>query len=156
MNESKTVEITSTNTNTEKILIRNIPAEVFAALQELAPENNRSLEGEARAALRSWVAPHLMKKERALRRSDISRRLNFAFQTYRESKDAKIKVSHIAEAIGEQYASGLEACFDGTVEPSFEQVKKLAQFFGCSQEWLQWGDESEKPIVIPTELLAAT
>lgn len=41
----------------KKFQVRNFPDDAYFALEQLANENQRSVEGEARYALLKWIAP---------------------------------------------------------------------------------------------------
>jgi plasmid stability protein len=49
-----------------KIAIRNIPSQIFRALETLADLHDRSTEAEARQALRAWVEPLLVLQHASL------------------------------------------------------------------------------------------
>ena len=54
-----------------KILVRSLDGEVLQALESMANASDRSLEAEARYALRSWVQPILVSQERSERRVQL-------------------------------------------------------------------------------------
>ncbi|WP_439670874.1 hypothetical protein AEMCBJ_14565 [Cupriavidus necator] len=130
-----------------KIAVRNIPADIWAGLETLAARHYRSTEAEARYALRSWVEPLLQRKERSARRAEVSARLrDMLEQVNRVSRARFIKPSHIAKAIGEDYAEPVENWFAGELEPSFRQLDAIAEYLGGMSEWLQHGDRQMFPV----------
>lgn len=111
-----------------KIAIRNIPSEVWAGLESLAAQNDRSTEAEARHALRNWVEPRLQKQERSARRTEVSARLRDLLEQFNAARvGSAIRPSHIAHEIGEQHAEPVEQWFTGELEPSFKQLEAVAQ-----------------------------
>lgn len=128
------------------INVRKIAPDDMLILESLAQEHDRSLEGEVRAAISQWVAPYKLEQERATRRTELAKRLHFAHQSFLESHlDHGKKLSHLAEAIGEERAGPVEEWFDGTSTPSFSQLTTLAGYFGCDYTWLTFGDEQAVP-----------
>lgn len=124
-----------------KIAIRNIPDEVFRALETLADSRDRSTEAEARVALRAWVEPVLVQERRNNRRKKIAERLNQALiQFNAEKRGGTLTPSHVAEAINEKRAEHVEDWFLGVQEPDFSQLTAMANLFGVKPEWLKHGD----------------
>lgn len=124
-----------------KIAIRNIPAAVWEGLEVLAGQHDRSIEAEARYALRSWVEPLMQRNERSARRTEVSARLrDLLDQVSKAIRGRPLKPSHIAQAIGEDYAEGVENWFTGEIEPSFKQLDAIAAYLGGASEWLKHGD----------------
>lgn len=132
-----------------KIAIRNIPQQIWAALESLATEHDRSTEAEARHALRAWVEPSLIQHERSARLSEVSVRLRSLLEQVNEaSSHTAIRPSHLAQAIGENYAEKVEDWFIGREEPSFSQLKATAEYLGANVAWLQHGDNHMFPVAI--------
>lgn len=130
-----------------KIAIRNIPTDIWEGLEILARQHDRSTEGEARYALRSWVEPQIQRKERSARRIDVSARLrDLLDQVNNALHGRQIKPSHIAQDIGEDYAEGVENWFSGEQEPSFKQLDAIAGYLGSDSAWLQHGDRQMFPV----------
>lgn len=125
----------------EKLAIRNIPAIVYQALQRLAESRNRSLEGEARQALQSWVEPELKKDERNSRRQVVAERLNRLLQVVNDGRYMRppILMSHIAEQIGLDHAEEFENWFLGVKEPAMSQLDAIANHLGADNNWLKHG-----------------
>jgi plasmid stability protein len=123
-----------------KIAIRNIPSDIWEALGSMAALHERSTEGEARYALRAWAEPFLNRKERSARRSEVSARLRSVLDEVNAARrGSHIRPSHLAQAIGENYAEVVENWFTGEVEPSFSQLAATADYLGAVPEWLQHG-----------------
>lgn len=127
-----------------RILVRAIDDENFVALKKLAKKSGRTLEAEARAAIRAHVAPLLIAEEAERRRSGIARRLSDTLKALNERSGEIIKESHVAEAIGEERAGHVYNWFLGTEEPSFPQLKKLSEFLGVDYEWLVHGRHDQR------------
>jgi plasmid stability protein len=129
-----------------KIAIRNIPSQIFRALETLADLHDRSTEAEARQALRAWVEPLLVRDSRNTRRKDIAERLNrMLAQVNSGQRGTKLTPSHVAEAIQEERAEDVEDWFLGEKEPSFSQLSAIADFLGVDSDWLKHGDRALFP-----------
>lgn len=129
-----------------RIAIRNIPNQVFRALETLADLRDRSTEAEARQALRAWVDPLLVQDTRNTRRKEVAERLNrMLTQVNAGRRGSKLTASHVAEAIREERAEDVEDWFLGEKEPSFSQLSAIANFLGVDSEWLKHGDKSLYP-----------
>lgn len=127
--------------NSGKITIRNLPPETLALLSALATEHDRSLEGEARHALSTWVAPRREKAEQARRAEVVARRLQFLADEFRSPKLwSEISPSRISEQLGLTHADAFEKYFSGESEPSFDTLRAIATLLGCSGEWLVHGN----------------
>lgn len=128
-----------------KILIRNIPKFIWDKFTELARIHDRSLEGEARQAIRAWVEPALREADRQGRRVEVSARLRSALDNVNLllGNRGRSKISHLAQAIGEEHAEHVEHWFSGEREPSFGQLEKIATYFGIEPGWLQHGDRHQ-------------
>ncbi|WP_019939532.1 hypothetical protein [Bordetella sp. FB-8] len=129
-----------------KIAIRNIPSQIFRALETLADLHDRSTEAEARQALRAWVEPLLVQESRNTRRKEVAERLNrMLTQVNSGQRGTKLTPSHIAEAIKEERAEDVEDWFLGEKEPSFSQLSAIASFLGVDSDWLKHGDKTLYP-----------
>jgi plasmid stability protein len=130
-----------------KIAIRNIPPAVWEGLEALADQHDRSTEAEARHALRSWVEPLLQRNERSARCAEVSARMRDLLDQVNGARAGRsLKPSHIAQAIGEDYAETVENWFTGQVEPSFKQLDAIAEYLGGFGAWLLHGDASMFPV----------
>jgi antitoxin FitA len=124
-----------------KMTIRNVPDDVLTSLGQLATQNDRSVEAEARFALRSHVQPLMQGEIRSTRLTQVGTRLTDALDHVNRVRAARSKrPSHVAQAIGEARAFDVEEWFIGRAEPTFAQLEKVANYLGCSREWLQHGD----------------
>ena len=129
-----------------KIAIRNIPNQIFRALETLADLHDRSTEAEARQALQAWVAPLLVQDSRNTRRKEVAERLNrMLTQVNSGRRGTKLTSSHIAEAIKEERAEDVEDWFLGEKEPSFSQLSAIASILGADSDWLKHGDKALYP-----------
>lgn len=130
-----------------KLLIRGIDSDVLKQLEFMAKESERSLEAEARFALRAWARPAFSALEKSIRRKDISARLNEALDTINEiTRGNTLRPSHIAKKIGSSHAESVENWFLGQEEPSFAELEKVAQVLGINSDWLAHGDGSPFPV----------
>jgi antitoxin FitA len=129
-----------------KIAIRNIPNQIFRALEAVADLHDRSTEAEARQALRAWVEPSLVQETRNTRRKDVAERLNRMLAQVNAARNGtKLTTSHLAEAIQEERAEDVEDWFLGEKEPSFSQLVAMAKFLGVDPDWLKHGDKALYP-----------
>lgn len=129
-----------------KILVRGLDGEVLQALEAMAANSDRSLEAEARHALRSWVQPLLVSQERSERRAELSQRLSTVLAEINGVTRQRWRPSHVAQGIGEPLAGPVEDWFLGRVEPTFDQLSKVSDFLGLSCRWLQHGDGNPFPV----------
>ncbi|MFM0729327.1 hypothetical protein PQQ52_02370 [Paraburkholderia sediminicola] len=130
-----------------KMAVRSIPPEVLSGLETLAAQHDRSVEAEARFALRSWVEPLMQRHVRSARRAEVAARLtDLLDQVNKAHHGRSIKPSHIAQAIGEDYAEHVENWFTGEAEPSFGQLEAVACYLGAVPAWLQHGDRCKFPV----------
>ena len=139
-----------------------LPIELKEKLHEIAKNNNRSLNNELNERLINSFAQSnnsnhaLLIKEldeflseyrQIPRLSDIANRLNFSLNEVNEIRFAnRLNPSLIAYELGFDYAAQMEGWFEGRIEPSFEQLKKLARLLGCSEEWLLFGLGKPYPV----------
>lgn len=129
-----------------KIVIQDVPKQVLTELETLAGLHDRSLEAEARQALRAWAEPPSATMNRNSRRSGIAARLNHVLQQENAARQAaKLVPSHIAEAIGEARGEDVEDWFLGEKEPGFTQLSAIAHFLGVDPAWLKHGDRTPYP-----------
>lgn len=124
-----------------RLAVRNIAPEVWSGLEDLAQRHERSVEAEARYALRAWVEPWLNRKERSARRTELAGRLGVLLEAVNATLNyQRLRPSHIAQAIGEEQAEPTEGWFTGQSEPSFAQLAAIAKHLGARSAWLQHGD----------------
>lgn len=135
-----------------KLSVRNIPEQIFQALERLAERNDRSTEGEARQAIRHWVGPLLVDQERSSRRQQLAERLSTMLMQVNMGRQRPLLVSQLAEKIGAQHAESVENWFLGVEEPSFAQLVAIAGVLGVDPDFLKHGDAS----IFPVELHSFT
>ncbi len=130
-----------------KLSVRNIPDQIFRALEGLASRHDRSTEAEARQAIRAWVGPALVQEDRNTRRKQVAERLNQMLKQINAGRRGPaITASHIAEAIHEERAEDVEDWFLGEKEPTFSQLAAVAKFLGVAPAWLKHGDDRLFPV----------
>jgi len=56
------------------------------------------------------------------------------------SQFKEIKYSHLAEQLGYETAEFFLDWVQGKQEPTFSELRKIAQFLGVNQDWLLHGD----------------
>lgn len=124
-----------------RLTIRNLKTEILDKLNGLASVNERSVEGEARYALARWTeSGHLDTRVDELYREKISKRLMILMQQKNELKNSSLKPSHVAESMGLDKGSIVEKWIVGEVEPTFEELNRLADYFSVDSRWLKHGD----------------
>ncbi|RED02022.1 hypothetical protein [Ectopseudomonas oleovorans] len=129
------------DTATGKLNIRSLPIDVLSALTNLAAQNDRSLEAEARHALKAWVKPPMAKQNDVTRLHQIANRLQFlAGELEKACPSRRASFSRIAEALGLTHAVSVEQWFLGQAEPSFDELLSIAKLAGCRAEWLVHGE----------------
>lgn len=74
----------------KKFQVRNFPDDAYFALEQLANENQRSVEGEARYALLKWIAPpEQVYSGEELYRQEVSGRLNTVLRKTNQFRNYK-------------------------------------------------------------------
>ena len=128
-----------------------IPTELKERIAEASKASGRSINAEAQyrlegsfdsqngsynetiLELREFFDAHLRKS----RLEDISNKLKFLLEEARSVTGTKApNISRVAEALGSKTVSLAEDWFEGRVEPDFDTLDKLAEYFGCSKDWL--------------------
>lgn len=131
-----------------KISVRNIPRQIFNALEALATRHDRSTEAEVRQAIQAWVEPAIIQEERNTRRKEVSERLaRLLQQVNADQHGQKLRPSHVAQNMGGERAEEVEDWFLGQNEPTFAQLEAIAHLFGIEATWLQHGDGHIYPVV---------
>lgn len=74
------------------------------------------------------------------RKKELSDRLIKAIEYFNSSQEKKIKYSHIAEQLGYETAEPILDWIQGKKEPSFMQLRKIAEHLKVNQSWLVHGD----------------
>ncbi|TOH16456.1 helix-turn-helix domain-containing protein [Vibrio parahaemolyticus] len=125
-----------------RLTIRNLKVEILNKLSELASYNERSVEAEVRYALTKWTAessPSVQTVEE-LYRKNISERLMKLMEQKNQYLNTHLKASHVAERLGCTRGSTVEQWISGEVEPTFEQLDELSNYFSVNPQWLKHGD----------------
>ncbi|WP_187979850.1 helix-turn-helix domain-containing protein [Pseudomonas oryzihabitans] len=150
----------SNDNATGKLNIRSLPHEVLAALADLAARNDRSLEAEARHALKAWVRPTESTRQESTRLGQISERLEFLARNIEKACPFKVaSPSRIAEALGLTHAVPVEQWFRGHAEASFDELANIAKLMGCHSQWLIHGEGapySSTYVRIPEHVISGT
>ena len=129
-----------------KILVRNLDGAVLQALETMSTASDRSLEAEARHALRCWVRPLLVTEERSERRAQVAQRLDNVLTQINEATRLGWRPSHVAQEIGAPLVEPVEDWFMGRTEPTLHDLAKVADLFGVNRRWLQHGDGQPFPV----------
>lgn len=131
----------STTKSRSSITVRLIPEDVIRQLEVMATNEGRSLEAQARHAIRMSVLPLQIENERRNRATGLAKRLNLAHRSFLErNPDQSEALSRIAEGIGMEVAEPVHQWFCGDKEPTFSEVKAVASYLGCNYDWLQHGE----------------
>jgi len=126
-----------------RLTIRNLKTDIVERLNELASTNERSVEAEVRYALGKWTElDNSVTSVNEQYRDKISERLSFLFQQKKRYLNFELKASHVAENLGLAKGSIVDQWFQGEVEPTFEQLDALADYFSADPRWLKHGDGS--------------
>ncbi|GAC1376257.1 MAG: hypothetical protein NVS3B3_15300 [Aquirhabdus sp.] len=138
-----------------------LPLELKKQIEVSAKDNNRSINADivarlndsfllgSRTSHETIVALEalLLSSGRSARRTEVSQRLEQLLADVNDVKPGRpLKPSHVAQAIGENYAEIVENWFTGKQEPSFQQLEVIAQYLGGTTQWLQHGDWEKFPI----------
>ncbi|GAB3383928.1 FitA-like ribbon-helix-helix domain-containing protein [Azotobacter armeniacus] len=124
-----------------KVTVRNLPAEVISALGRLAEQHDRSLEAEARQAIRAWVQPQIESEKRTSRAVSVGQRLRYLQNEIGELRTSKAATpSRLAEAMGWSHAEKIESWLAGDEEPSFDELTQISALVGCQRDWLVHGE----------------
>ncbi|ECW1494770.1 hypothetical protein OC150_004257 [Salmonella enterica] len=126
----------------KKFQVRNFPDDAYFALEQLANENQRSVEGEARYALLKWIAPpEQVYSGEELYRQAVSGRLNTVLRKTNQFRNYKPLVpSNVAVELGIEDLGLVANWFSGDVLPSFTELQRLSKLFGCRADWLIHGE----------------
>lgn len=126
-----------------KLSVRNIPEEIYVALESLAEVNMRSVEAQVRYSIQQCVNATSDKKTSSdMYREAVSKRL---IQVLNEAdkinkKSSKLKPTHIAEEMGYESIGTVTDWFNGDILPTLSEMKELSEVLGCSSNWLIHGD----------------
>ncbi|HBC3474363.1 TPA: helix-turn-helix transcriptional regulator [Vibrio parahaemolyticus] len=125
-----------------RLTIRNLKVEILNKLSELASYNERSVEAEVRYALTKWTAESsssILAVEE-LYKKNISERLMNLMEQKNQYLNTHLKASHVAERLGFTKGSIVEQWISGEIEPTFEQLDELSNYFSVNPQWLKHGD----------------
>ncbi|WP_305840177.1 FitA-like ribbon-helix-helix domain-containing protein [Photobacterium leiognathi] len=126
-----------------RLTIRNLKIEILDRLNEFASTNERSVEAEVRYALARWTESSSSKiNVDEQYRKNISERLIFLMQQKNNFLNSSLKASHVAERLGCAKGSIVDQWISGEVEPTFEELDKLADYFSANPKWLKHGEGS--------------
>lgn len=116
---------------------RSMNAEIVARLENSFNFKKVVTEGQQLNQLGPY---HLLDRKR-----ELSDRLIIAIQWLNSSQFKEIKYSHLAEQLGYETAEIFLDWVQGKQEPTFSELRKIAQFFGVNQDWLIHGDGHPTP-----------
>ena len=131
-----------------RVGIRDLPDHIYEAICESPEKNNRSIEGEVRAILQTYVStlepePAPNQTLRQIWQKGVGDRLDLLFAHLR--KDQVFFPGHaptlagIARLIGEETPAHLLDCLDGIASPSFDMLDRVIAWSSGSQDWLESG-----------------
>ena len=132
-----------------------LPIELKEKIQEIAKRNGHTLNAELNMRLKdSLSTPTQGNQKQALediygffenyqknrRLVDVSSRLHLLVnETNKLHELPLINPSLLAYQLDFASAGMVEAWYEGRLEPTFNELKKVAEFFGCCEEWLLFG-----------------
>ena len=126
------------------INVRGLEPQVLAEMQALAQQNERSLEAEARLAIRQWCQLQQKQSSSQLEKYNqaLSARLQIVLDMANQISHNKLSYSHIAEKFGHNDPSQVQTWFTGEAVPSFNETEHLSFLLGCDANWLKHGTNS--------------
>lgn len=137
----------------KKIQIRNLTDDVFERMEQSAAVNERSLEGEARFALRRHYFPDAALPETSMRdrwRQETGARLAWLFDRLRDDEALgyrePVDTARIARLSGEASPATLLECLDGRDDLSFALADRLAAAFDADAGWMLSGRGTPFPV----------
>lgn len=148
-----------------------LPADLKEKIEKSAQEKNRSMNADIVARLQDSfdvdihsinnvlkaIEELVNKNIHSTRKLEVADRLNFLKNTFSQlNKD--LSSSIIALKIEEEYVEHVDLWFKAKLEPSFSQLRRVAQLFNCDTNWLFHG--LGKPFAVvedifPTDLTEA-
>ena len=112
-----------------------IPRELHAQLELESDKTSKSLNAEIVARLEQSFSGL------SSRKIEIANRLQRLLDEINRAKRGHFeRPSHLAQAIGEDNMEHVEGWFLGTIEPTFDQLNKIATHYGIEAPWLIHGD----------------
>ncbi len=133
-----------------------IPEDLKLKIDEAAKINQRSINSETMSRLYdSFVMDNNIQIEAAKvienflqartptqRKKDVAERLSFLFKEIKKSKYFnQLTIAELAYKIGENSADSAESWFKAEMEPTFNQLEKIADFLSSNPNWLLFGKE---------------
>ena len=129
-----------------------LPSDLKQKIEETAESEKRSMNAEIIARLENsfnfqsgltresnstkLTNPYLLVD----RKSEISERLIQSIEWINSYKMNSLKYSHIAEHCGYKHGQVFLDWIKAEVEPTFNELRQVADFFGINPEWLVHGD----------------
>jgi len=132
-----------------------IPAELKALISEAAQVSGRSINAEAQYRLEASFKSNEGSYSEALSKlkeffdahlrsehlMSLAHKLNFILSEAQAVDSFNTpSISRVAEAFSYDNVITVEEWFEGRKEPSFEELSKLAEYFGCQKSWLIHGE----------------
>ena len=74
------------------------------------------------------------------RKKELSNRLTKAIELFNSLQVKEIKYTHIAEQLGYETAEPVLDWIQGKHEPSFHQLREIAEYLKVNPSWLVYGD----------------
>lgn len=128
-----------------------IPTELKALISEAAQVSGRSINAEAQYRLEASFKSNEGSYSEALNRlkdffdahlrsdhlKSLAHKLSFILsEAQAVDSFTTPSISRVAEALDYHNVITIEDWFEGRKEPSFEELNKLAEYFGCQKSWL--------------------
>lgn len=129
-----------------------LPSDLKQKIEEIAEAEKRSMNAEIVARLENsfnfqsglinepnstkLANPYLLID----RKSEISERLIQSIEWINSYKMNSLKYSHIAEHCGYEHGQVFLDWIKAEVEPTFKELRQVADYFGINSEWLVHGD----------------
>lgn len=129
-----------------------LPSDLKQKIEEIAESEKRSMNAEIVARLENsfnfqsglvnepnstkLANPYLLVD----RKSEISERLIQSIEWINSYKMNSLKYSHIAEHCGYEHGQVFLDWIKAEIEPTFKELKQVAEYFGINSEWLVHGD----------------
>jgi len=133
-----------------------IPEDLKLKIDEAAKINQRSINAETMSRLYdSFVMDNNIHLEAAKvienflqartptqRKKDVAERLTFLFNQIKKSKYFdQLTIAELAYKIDENSADCAESWFRAEMEPTFNQLERIADFLSANSNWLLFGKE---------------
>lgn len=125
-----------------RMSVRSVPVHIMNAMDIMAKRNERSLEGEIRHALRTWVQPVTHEAKKSIRIQEVSGRLNRLIEDCGLALKKTYSASQLALITKMEYAEPAEQWMLGEKEPSLNQLIAIAHHFNSNSDWLLHGEQN--------------